>query len=315
LNNCISFFATAQSTENLPCYSIAQEFGEPAILYEFNPNEIDPTKNRWRRIGSTDRLSIKSIAINVQNSTIYAVDSGTLGKLNPVTAEFDSIGVIGTGYGDFGHIEFNNIRGLTYSPIDSILYATHNVPGFDDDSHDLLLKINPLTGELIRQAMLDSLGSSRVDYARIEKTNSWTIGALPIRDINDIAIHPYSGLLYAFHKQGYPAVLSILNQEDGNIEQVIKDVSELDVGGLGFDSFGNLYGTSMANFLDSTLSTYRKFDIHVGTSFSLGPVDPSVGDRISFICFDCYKELLKYEICDDETINVSNLFNKQNFKF
>lgn len=309
INN--SFFTTAQSSANLPCYSITQELGEPGILYEFNPNETDPTVSRWRRIGSTNRFNIQSIAINIQNSTIYAVDSGMLGKINPITAAFDTIGRIGAGFGDFGYIEFNNIRGLAFSSMDSMLYATHNVPGFATNSHDLLIKINPSTGQLIQQAMVDSLGSSVVDYARIEKTNSWTVNALPIRDINDIAFHPFSGQLYAFHKQGYPAVLSILNQTDGNIEQIINDVSELDVGGLGFDSEANLYGTSMANSIDSTLSTYRLFDTFVGTSSSLGAVDASIGQRTSFICFDCSKQILKYEVCNEEAINVSNYVAKE----
>lgn len=307
----ISFFTAAQSSENLPCYSITQEIGKPAVLYEFNPNETDSNVNRWRRIGSTNRFNIQSIAIDFQNSTIYAVDSGMLGKINPITAEFDTIGEIGAGFGDFGYVKFNNIRGLTFSSFDNLLYATHNVPGFAFDSHDLLLKIDPLTGKFVTHAMLDSLGSGNVDYARIEKTNSLTVDALPIRDVNDIAFHPFSGELFAFHKQGYPAVLSKINQTDGNIEQIINDVSELDVGGLGFDFEANLYGTSMANSIDSTLSTYRIFDVFVGTSSSMGPVDASVGKWTSFICFDCYKKTVEYEVCSNETINVNNYVSKE----
>jgi len=295
-----------QSSDNLPCYSLAQKIGEPAILYEFNPNETDPTINRWSIIGSTNKFNIKSLAIDPQKSIIYAVDSGTLGKLNPITAAFETIGKIGFGYGDFDTIEFNNIHGLAFDLAENVLFATHKVPGFAPTSNDLLLKINPETGSIIRHTMLDSLGTTAVDYARIEKTNSWTIGALPILDINDIAFHPFSGQLYAFHKQGNPAVLSILNQIDGNIEQVINDVSELDVGGLGFDSFGDLYGTSMANFLNNKLSTYRKFDIFVGTSESLGPVDPDVGDEVSFICFDCLKESIEINDCKNFDLNINN---------
>jgi len=292
-----------QSSDNLPCYSLAQELDEPVVLYEYNP-----TNMLWRCIGSTNMYSIKSIAIDSKNSIIYAVDSGKLGKLNPITAEFTFIGEIGSGTGDFGEIDFNNIRGLAYHPIDEVLFATHTIPGFSSTSNDLLLKVNPLTGGVIRQTMIDSSGidSVRVDYARIEKTNSWTIGALTILDINDIAIHPYSGELYAFHKQGKPAVLSILNQEDGNVEQVINDVSELNVGGLGFDSQGDLYGTSLADFLDNTLSTYRIFDIFVGTSESLGPIDPDVGDRTSFICFDCTKQIVIIDTCEVEDINITD---------
>jgi len=302
----ISFFAVGQSSFNLPCYSLAQEVGQPAILYEFNPNETDLTKNKWRCIGNTHKYNIRSLAIDAKKSIIYAVDSGTLGKLNPITAEFETIGNIGSGFGDFDSIEFNNIHGLAYNSIEEVLFATHKVPGFSANSNDLLLKISPLTGSIIRHTMLDSLGARAVDYARIEKTNSWTIGALRILDINDIAFHPFSGELYAFHKQGYPAVLSILNQTDGNIEQVIRDVSELDVGGLGFDSSGDLYGTSMANFLDNTLSTYRKFDVFVGTSESLGPVDPSVGDRTSFTCFDCLKKVVEIDNCNSYELNINN---------
>jgi len=290
-----------QSSENLPCYSIAQEIDEPAVLYEYNP-----TSRFWRSVGSTNMYGINSIAIDSKNSIIYAVDGGALGYLNPVTAEFTFIGEIGSGDGDFGNIAFDNIQGLAYHPLEQILVATHNVAGFSNTTNDLLLKIDPLTGKAIKETMIDSSGTSLVDYARIEKTNSWTIGALTIRDINDIAIHPYSGELYAFHKQGKPAVLTILNQEDGNVEQVINDVSELNVGGLGFDSQGDLYGTSMADFLDNTLSTYRKFDIFVGTSESLGPIDPEVGDRTSFICFDCSKEIVKIESCETTNINITN---------
>ena len=198
-----------QSTDNLPCYSITQETGKPSILYEFNPND-----RTWRRIGNTQKFNIKSIAIDAENSTIYAVDSGMVGKINPVTAEFLPIGEVGTGFGDFGFVKFDNIRGLAFDPTFNVLYATHNVPGFANNSNDLLLKINPRTGSIIRHTIMDSLAARLVDYARIEKTNSWTFEALPIRDINDIAFHPFSGELYAFHKQGNPAVLSILNVND-----------------------------------------------------------------------------------------------------
>ncbi len=297
----LSYIVTGQSTDNLPCYSIAQENGEPVVLYELNPTNLE-----WRSIGNTQRFNIRSIAIDAENSTIFAVDSGTLGTLNPVSAEFEAIGKVGTGFGDFGFIEFNNIRGLAYDPVFKVLFATHNIPGFANNSNDLLLKINPSTGSIIRHTMMDSLGARLVDYARIEKTNSWTIGALPIRDINDIAFHPFSGQLYAFHKQGKPAVLSILNINDGNIEQVINDVSELDVGGLGFDLAGDLYGTSMADFLNNKLSKFHKFDVFVGTSESLGTIDESVSERTSFICFDCFKKAINLNPCSDEEINITN---------
>lgn len=283
---------SGQSLPNLPCYSISKQDGVASELYEYNP-----ASHTWRNIGSTNSLDINSIAINPVTSKIYAVDGGTLGTINPSTAEFTPIGEIGIAKGAFGPIEINNVTGLSFHPFSEALYATHNIPGFAEKSNDLLLQIDVNTGSVIKEAMTDSI-PELADYVRIEYISTLTSLGEKIRDVYDIAFDPVYGDLFAFQRQFAPAVLTQINPESGDIERVVNDVTEKNVASLGFDRYGDLYGTTYASNLNNSLSEFLSFELFLGTSQSLGPVDPSTNYMVSFICFDCCKEFQLINNCD-----------------
>jgi len=131
----------AAGAEYFPCYTVAEDNAEPNTLYLY-----DQSINTWTKIGVTGTSFIEAIAADPINNILYAVDGGTLGRLNTLNGMFTPIGNVGAGNGESGSVAMDDIDGLTYDPVNNILFGSHRIPGTGPGSNDLLIQIDPLTG-------------------------------------------------------------------------------------------------------------------------------------------------------------------------
>lgn len=282
---------------DFPCYSISS--GElPNVLFEY-----DPITNQWNEVGVTGGTNIEAIAFDPVNHMMYAADGGTFGTIDAQTALFKPIGEVGIGNGEAGLIDLNDVDGLTYDPINQIMYATHRVGGYGPGTNDLLFQIDVASGQVVRGAMLDS-NNNPVDYAVIPDVfdNS---GIGEVYDVADIAYNSYRGWLFAIHNHdGCDAIVSELNMRTGQIEAIIYDTPDADLGGLGFTYLGELYATSGKNgSTQRNSNTFIFIDLYAGSTTTLTFIDENrqYTDFGAFDCFTAYVDLaLKMEV--DPTI-------------
>lgn len=243
---CILIFSLkAQFSTNSNCYAVAHNNGANNALFK-----LDGQTNEWAKIGLTGTNNIRAIATDPINKIIYAADGGTFGKINPQNGLFTAIGAIGTANGDYGPVTLNDITGLTFDPINMILYATHHINSGDicspiANTNDLLFQINVLTGKVITDAMLD-VNAQPTGYAVIEEAlndQHWcnTGGGDMVYDVDDIAYNPYSGELYAIQNYDDIGVITIINPYNGSIDASIYTSTKYNIEGIGFNNFGQLY--------------------------------------------------------------------------
>jgi len=293
LCSLLFYDAFSQSISKIPCYALAQQNNQAIELIEYNPDVIE-----WRAIGSTGKFNLKSIAIDSENSIIYSVDKHTLGTLNPVTGKFTTIGRIGVGDGAFGQVDMNNVYGLAWHPTEKILYATQQTSGYD--SLDMLLKIDPANGKIIQA------GFGSDDYVLLEKANGLST-TIPIYTVRAIAFQASTAELYTVYRQNNEAVLAILNNTNGKIEQLIKDVYFLDLNGICFDVQDRLYAAGQRDFIDNYLSRLYEIDRFTGLHELLYPFIPDSNDAYNILGMDCFKARPEIEFCSDN-INLSTFF-------
>lgn len=238
----ILFFAftaecQVQLNGDLAAFSIGKEAGKTDALYQFKEGETS-----WQKVGHLETNNVFSIAIDSENFMLYAVDGGNLGAINPVTASFSIIGNIGAGEGSVGTIIINQIYGLTYEPIEKVLYATHRRTNFEDD---ILLKINPQSGKIIKQELIDT-AFNQVDYAVIQSSTRATIfPPPPLTETTSILYEPITGDLFCLQRSFGNIALCIINKLDGRLEAVILDLSLTEMFSIGSNSSEELFATAL----------------------------------------------------------------------
>lgn len=238
----ILFFAftaecQVQLNGDLAAFSIGKEAGKTDALYQFKEGETS-----WQKVGHLETNNVFSIAIDSENFMLYAVDGGNLGTINPVTASFSAIGNIGAGVGSVGTITINQIYGLTYEPIEKVLYATHRRTNFEDD---ILLKISPQSGKIIKQELIDT-AFNQVDYAVIQSSTRATIfPPPPLTETTSILYEPITGDLFCLQRSFGNIALCIINKLDGRLEAVILDLSLTEMFSIGSNSSEELFATAL----------------------------------------------------------------------
>lgn len=281
---CAGIFSAFGQTPQymLPAFTLAREATNDVELYKMNSYT-----NNWQVVGNTGKSRIKAIAINSSNETIFAVDGGTLGKLNPLTAQFTVIGDIGTGNGEDGLIEMNSIYGLTYDANRNILYAIHRVDPWDTD---VLLKINPATGAILKNSMRNAAGNL-VDYKTIEITTFFFGSLYTSKKFGDLAYDNLNDILYLTHNYySYSHGINGYSNIDGQnpvSEFLMSPIEKLS--GLAFDNEEKIYGV----FTDNNVSTGREVSGPGGGVVNyfgvLNEIDSSKGAETIFFGMDFYK--------------------------
>jgi len=347
--------------ESSPCYTVAENNLGPNILFEF-----DPISQSWTNIGEIDPIGddIKAIATDPVNDIIYAYDAGTdvLGIIDPnnetptlfTPINADNIGYgAGIANGDYGPVELNSIKGLTYDPVNMFLYAVHYINSGDvckptPNTNDLLFKIDISTGKFIPGAMIDNSGY-QVDYAVIQesifgptklgggsidmemhkKQNKTVLdtcifnGGIAL-DVDDIAYNPYTGDIFASQHHDssiYSPLITIINSSDGSLEEEVFHNEETAETGMGFSSTGVLYVTSGGGNMTGIQNAFTEIDLIYNITSLLPAPDPT-GANVNFEAFDCFTAFndlaLRYTV---DTLNsltstvvfLTTVYNQGNF--
>lgn len=233
-----------------PVYAIAVESStsnSSSRLVEYDP-QIGYTKY----IGDLDG-NIRALAVDPLSGKIYTTKYNEFGTLNPLNAEFEKISDLGVMYGKLfasdtlREVQPDSIRCMAFDVFENVIYAvdlsTNKFNTAPAGTEDLLFKIDPNSGEIIKDAMnIDGIDET-IDFAGIETVESTTTqgngSADPIRDVWDITVNPFSGELCGYHRNGVYAFLTYLNTETGKVESDIGDVSFKDYLGVSFSRDGN----------------------------------------------------------------------------
>jgi uncharacterized repeat protein (TIGR01451 family) len=136
-------------------------------------------------------VDVEAIAYWPISNTLYAADAGRLGRINTTTGAYTNIGPIGSGTGSAGTKTFGDVDGLAFNPYTGELYGAVR-DGDGGAPQDLLIKINPTTGQRVANAF-----GAGVDYLVIQ-----TAATTGFNDVDDIAFDPETGFLYGIANQG-----------------------------------------------------------------------------------------------------------------
>lgn len=286
LISCLIFANFAFGLNGLPCYSIGKQSGQYDKLFEYSVND-----QLWKNLGNTGTYNIESVAINNEIAKIYAVDGGTFGTINPVTAEFKSIKNLESANGVLGNITMDDICGLTYNSDDDILMAVHRI----DENTNLLIKINPFDGAIIKNGFFDTNGNP-VDYARIESVENGNS-----RVVADIGYNAALNELYTVYNNNGRGKLYKTSQVDGSAEEFIKEIFG-EIGGFGFNASGNFIATTLSNPSNPSNLVSINFDNFMFFDFGM------INDQsVNFVCIACAEKVQIIKSCEEEdVINITN---------
>lgn len=184
-------------------------------------------------IGRTGTLMIESMAFNPWTGVLYAADANSLGTINLQTGHYTDIGEFGYGEGWMANGEYRtrgllDADGLAFDALNGDLWASSRKTG----EPDLLFKINPATGAHVPEAF----GPGK-DFISILTNDG-------LNDIDDIAIDPTNGKLYAINNEGgTQSRLVTIDKQTGWITE-IRDLPIGNIEGLDFFGDGTLYATA-----------------------------------------------------------------------
>ncbi|MEZ5001485.1 MAG: metallophosphoesterase [Chitinophagales bacterium] len=205
------------------CVAAADDFDDLHVINRFNG-----ANTYIGGFGGTTR-SIEAIALSYNADSLFAVDGDSLGLVDLTTGAFNAYGTrIGSGTGSLGSYTFLDIDGLAYDSERNILWATERREG----APDLLLVIDHTTGLLVE----DYFGAG-VDYLV-------TSGAGLLNDIDDIAVNPNTGNLFAMNNNNGTITNLIEIDPATGVISVINSTGLNDMEGQGFHNDGKFYSTS-----------------------------------------------------------------------
>lgn len=225
---------------NLMCYVVADNedhTGSADVLTHIKGNGQEVS------IGLTGSNNINAIEYVGANGKLYAVDGGTFGTLNPANGLFSPIGSLGSGQGALGGQTFDSVSGLALDPFTGVLYATVRKAG-----NDLLVQINLLNG----QAVTNAFGPS-MTYVVIPAVSGGD-------EVDDIAIHPNTGVMYGTVNGGGVSRLVEIDKATG-ASSLVANIDVTSVRGLAFRANGQLLGT-----LGSTENQVRRINLSNGST-------------------------------------------------
>ncbi len=229
-NNTDNETTTVQNLNiNQLCYLVADAGpGGQNLFTRIDTADFDPATNETNIGSGTGTGSIEAIAFNSSTGVVYAANGGRLGTLSTASGLFSpSPQTFGTGSGVFGNVTFGDADGLAYDATTGVLYGANRRSG-----SDVLFQINMGTGAHVPNAF-----GAGVDYVEIVPIAGNTL-------IDDIAIDPASGVLYASTNSGGSSDRLIrINKLTGATTDVAL-ITVPDIEGLGTDPSGQLWGTS-----------------------------------------------------------------------
>lgn len=207
--------------ESVGCYAVADAGN---FLYVINR-----ISGALDEIATVTATSVEAIAFDSTRSILYGANGGQFGTISRTTGGFvNSSSTFGTGSGAAGNITFSDVDGLSIDPITNRMYGVHRT---GSGSPDVLFEINTATGAHVA----DAFGSG-VDYVQIDGTGI-------SNEVDDIAISPSTGVMYASNDDGASYNLITINKTTG-AGTLVGNFSVEDMEGLSFAEDGTLYGTT-----------------------------------------------------------------------
>lgn len=220
------------------CYAVADN--------DYRPNSADMLVMMYSDGGTmivgegTGTEHLEAIAFSPDGTKLYAADAGQFGELNLMSGSFMLIGSgFGSGSGSEGVLPFDDVDGLAFDAAGT-LYATVRREHGSTREYDLLIQVNPATGEAIPGAFGgdDYVVVTVIDYPQYY-------------DVDDLATDPSDGTLYAIMNtgDGVETVLVTLDKATGDATKIelVNESGEVvdDIESLSFNTSGTvLYGTT-----------------------------------------------------------------------
>lgn len=292
-----ALFCTAQVTD-FPCYAITKNSNSENMIFGYSSEN-----NEWSQISSTQSNNIVAIAADSNNGILYAFENNSeqagvanlFGMIDPITRNFVPIGSPEYGNGVLGEVLLNNIVGLAFDNATNTMYALHSNAENSELENDLLFKIDVSTGQFIPNAMFSATNLS-VDYTYVEEVYDNENNIL-IYSVKDIAINPQTYKLYAVHAtENSNSILSVIDSENGTIDNVVYDIYENNLQSLSFTANTDLYGTISAITPSEDKLLY--IDYKAGNVTVIANLD--------FKCMDCFHQSVNFGSCANEMSILEN---------
>lgn len=228
---------TPSVTQRTMCFVVADGLGNSVA--EDQLLMIDVETGEHTQVGTTTTsFDVEASTFSANGETLFAVDGDTLGTIDIVTGQFQSVSEssVGGGDGSEGPLEFTDLDGLTYDRSTDTLFASVRRPG---PRSDLLIKLDPTTG----QAVANAFGVD-VDYLAVPTID---VGE---NEIDGLAADPVTGNLYAAaNSGGAGGTLITIDKITGAVNAIALLATD-DIEGLSIVSDGAtsvLYGSTGNN--------------------------------------------------------------------
>jgi len=247
---------------------------------------VNPVDGSVTFVGDTTTFDIEGIAFVPDfggGYVLYAVNAsgnGQFGTLDLGTGVFTQIGAgIGSGNGSAGTVSLSDVDALSYDVTTNIMYGVARAGGLDR-----MIQIDLATGGFVP----DAFGTG-IDYVEIPVT------AAGDDDVDDIAIDPYTGTMYAaINSGGTGGTLAILDKATGQISSEVGLFGQDDVEGMAFFNDGRLYGSTG----DSNNSDFFSINELTGAASYVGSM-PGYHDYEGLGCLTVVGQSLGNTVFDD----------------
>jgi len=211
--NIRRFLSRSKGANHNTCYAIA-DGGFDGGAQDSSAEDLLVVVNKITgavsNIGFTGTFDVEAIELWPNTETLFAADAGRLVILDLADGSSSPVGTgFGTAQGALGSLAINDVDGLAFdaSIIPPILYGS--VRRSANGANDLIIQINTNTGTFVQ----DAFGAGN-DYLVVSNFQSTTL----LDDIDDIAINPTDGTMYAIlNDGGVNDHLVIINLADGSV--------------------------------------------------------------------------------------------------
>ena len=265
------------------CYLIADSGGSNGgndLLTIVDRGDFDPVTNETNIGTGTGTYNIEAMDMNPATLQLFAANANRLGTIDKLTGVFTPLpNTFGNADGALGTIAITDVDGLAFDYISGELWGAERQSG-----NDLIFQIDITTGLVVQDAIAPG-----IDYL------STNISSLGHDDLDDIAFHPFTGVLYgSITGGGGPGRLVTLDTATGNATD-IGAFGAGDMEGMRFDSEGFLWATSGT-------TPGELFEINITTGAATNPrtVDNG-GDYESTVCYVPGSDLWLDKTVSDQT--------------
>ncbi|MDX2343850.1 MAG: proprotein convertase P-domain-containing protein, partial [Acidimicrobiia bacterium] len=254
------------------CYLIADSGGGNGgndLLTLVDRGDFNAATNETNIGTGTGTYNIEAMDMHPGTLQLYGANADRLGTIDKLTGVFTPLANTFTttatpARGALGDINITDVDGLAFHYTSNVLYGAERQSG-----NDLLVQIDIVSGQIVR----DAFGVG-IDY--VSTNVSVVTGGSD--DLDDLAFHPTTGVLYGSVTGGNGGHLVTINSSTG-AASYIGPYGAGDIEGMRFDAEGYLWGTSGT----SPIALYE-INITTGAAINPRPLDNGT-DYESTVCY------------------------------